>query len=78
MAAAATLVFVFSMGFYVTPALLGGGKTLMAAQYITILINDTVQWGMATMMATTLLFAIFGLLGVLASSFDVRRLFGAS
>ena len=77
-AAAATLVFVFSMGFYVTPALLGGGKTLMAAQYITILINDTVQWGMATMMATTLLFAIFGLLGVLASCFDVRRLFGAS
>ncbi|MEO8751260.1 MAG: ABC transporter permease [Casimicrobiaceae bacterium] len=77
-AAASTLVFVFSMGFYVTPALLGGGKTLMAAQYITILINDTVQWGMATMMATTLLFAIFGLLGVLASCFDVRRLFGAS
>lgn len=75
-AASATLVFVFSMGFYVTPALLGGGKTLMAAQYITVLVNETVQWGMATMMATTLLLAIFGLLGALATFFDVRRLFG--
>ena len=41
------LVFVFSLGFYVTPAILGGGKTMMAAQYITMQIHDTVRWGMA-------------------------------
>jgi putative spermidine/putrescine transport system permease protein len=75
-AASATLVFVLSMGFYVTPALLGGGKTTMAAQYITVLINETLQWGVATMIATTLLLAVCAALGVLATVFDSRRLFG--
>lgn len=75
-AAASVLIFVFSMGFFVTPALLGGGKTLMAAQYINILVTETVRWGTATMMATTLLIAIFALLGGLATMFDLRRLFG--
>ena len=30
--AAGVLVFIFSLGFYITPAILGGGKTLMAAE----------------------------------------------
>ena len=77
-AAAAALVFVLSSGFFVTPALLGGGKTLMAAQYITILVLETVQWGIATMLASTLLVGIFVLLGALGTIVDVRRLYGAS
>jgi putative spermidine/putrescine transport system permease protein len=76
--AASILVFVFSTGFFVTPALLGGGKTLMAAEYITVLINETVRWGLATMLATTLLAAIFALMGMLAGVFDLRRLFGGA
>ena len=32
--AAGVLVFIFSLGFYITPAILGGGKTLMAAEWI--------------------------------------------
>lgn len=77
-AAAAALVFVFSTGFFVTPALLGGGKTLMAAQFITVLVTETLQWGMATMLASTLLVVIFALLSALAAVFDLRRVFGAS
>ena len=49
--ASATLVFVFSMGFFVTPALLGGGKTLMAAEYISEQVNETLRWGEACMLA---------------------------
>jgi putative spermidine/putrescine transport system permease protein len=76
-AAAAALVFVFSTGFFVTPALLGGGKTLMAAQFITVLVSETLQWGLATMLASILLLAIFALLAALSMIFDLRRVFAA-
>jgi len=77
-AAAAALVFVFSTGFFVTPSLLGGGKTIMAAQFITVLVTETLQWGMATMMASMLLLMIFALLGALTTILDLRRVFGAN
>jgi putative spermidine/putrescine transport system permease protein len=77
-AAAAALVFVFSTGFFVTPSLLGGGKTQMAAQFITVLVSETLQWGVATMLASTLLVLILVLLGALAMIFDLGRVFGAN
>jgi putative spermidine/putrescine transport system permease protein len=77
-AAAAALVFVFSTGFFVTPALLGGGKTVMAAQFITLLVSETLQWGTATMLASTLLVVVLGLLAALGALVDLRRLFGAA
>ena len=70
------LVFIFSLGFYVTPALLGGGRTVMIAEYIALQINDTLNWGLGTMLATTLLLTIFGLLALLACFVDLRRVFG--
>ena len=35
-----SVVFIFALGFYITPALLGGGKTIMIAEYIAIQIID--------------------------------------
>ena len=43
--AAALLVFILSLGFYVTPAILGGGKVLMVAEYISVQILVTLRWG---------------------------------
>ena len=37
---AALLVFVLSLGFYITPALLGGGRVLMVSEYITYQIQE--------------------------------------
>ena len=74
---AATLVFILSLGFYVTPALLGGGKVLMIAEYVAIQINDTLRWGLGTMLATSLMLAVLGALWALSRIIDVRRLFGA-
>ena len=74
---AATLVFILSLGFYVTPALLGGGKVLMIAEYVAIQINDTLRWGLGTMLATSLMIAVLGALWALSRIIDVRRLFGA-
>jgi putative spermidine/putrescine transport system permease protein len=73
---AAILVFVFSLGFYVTPALLGGGKTIMIAEYIAVQIVDTLNWGLGTMLATTLLLTVFGMLGLMSFFVDLRKVFG--
>ena len=73
---AGILVFIFSLGFYVTPALLGGGKTIMIAEYIAVQINDTLNWGLGTMLATSLLLTVLLLLAVMAWFVDLRKVFG--
>lgn len=75
--AAAVLVFIFSLGFYITPAILGGGKTLMAAEWIKIQILDLLRWGLGAMMATVLVVAVLTTLAVFSRLVDLRRLFGA-
>jgi putative spermidine/putrescine transport system permease protein len=74
---AGTLVFILSLGFYVTPALLGGGKVLMIAEYVAVQINDTLRWGLGTMLAATLMLSVLGALWALSRVIDVKRLFGA-
>jgi putative spermidine/putrescine transport system permease protein len=74
--AAAILVFIFSLGFYITPAILGGGRVLMIAEYIRVSFVDTLRWGYATMLASTLLLFITVALLALARIVDVRKVFG--
>ncbi len=75
--AAGVLVFIFSLGFYITPAILGGGKTLMVAEWISLQILDLIRWGLGTMMATMLVVAILVTLAVFSRIVDLRRIFGA-
>jgi putative spermidine/putrescine transport system permease protein len=75
--AAGVLVFIFSLGFYITPAILGGGKTLMVAEWIGLQILDLIRWGLGTMMATVLVFAILVMLTVFSRVVDLRRVFGS-
>ena len=49
------LVFIISMGFYVTPALLGGAKDVLLAQIIEQQISDTLNWGFAAALSAILL-----------------------
>ena len=74
--AAAVLVFIFSLGFYITPAILGGGKTLMVAEWISLQILNLIRWGLGTMMATMLVVAILVTLAVFSRVVDLRRLIG--
>jgi ABC-type spermidine/putrescine transport system permease subunit I len=53
--AGALLVFIQSIGFYITPALLGGSKEVMIAQLIEVQVNDLLNWPFAGALATTLL-----------------------
>lgn len=75
---AAVLVFVMSLGFYVTPAILGGGKTVMIAEYIAFNILENVRWELATMLASVLLITIFAIFWAVSRFFDLRRMFGAA
>lgn len=75
--AATILVFVFSLGFFITPALLGGGKVVMISEYIRVSFEETLRWGQATMLSTVLLFAVFLALGLVARLVDLRQVFGA-
>lgn len=76
--AATILVFVFSLGFFITPALLGGGRVVMISEYIRVSFEETLRWGQATMLSTVLLFAVFLALGLVARLVDLRQVFGAS
>jgi putative spermidine/putrescine transport system permease protein len=77
LAASGVLVFIFSLGFYITPAILGGGRTLMAAEWIKMQILDIVRWGMGAMLATVLVIAILTTLAIFSRVVNLRRLFGA-
>lgn len=62
---AAILVFVFSIGFFVTPAILGGGRSVMVAELIYLRIFQSPDWGLAAAMSVTLMISIAMLLAIL-------------
>lgn len=49
------LLFMLSLGFYVTPAILGGGKVPLLGNLLDSLINETSQWELAAAMSAALL-----------------------
>ncbi len=55
LAAAMVLVFILSLGFYITPAILGGGKVPMIANMLDMLINRFGRWELAAVNSVVLL-----------------------
>jgi putative spermidine/putrescine transport system permease protein/mannopine transport system permease protein len=53
--AGTVLVFISSLGFFITPSLLGGGRTMMAAMIIEQEADIYLDWPMASAIATVLL-----------------------
>ena len=54
-AAGCALVFMMSLGFFITPALLGGPKHMMAAVLIEQQANSLLDWGLASALSAVLL-----------------------
>jgi putative spermidine/putrescine transport system permease protein len=50
------MVFVMSLGYYITPALLGGVRDMMIAQLVAELIQKFLNWGLGSAAAFILLF----------------------
>ena len=55
--AGALLVFILALGYYITPALIGGAADQMISYFIAFYTSDTVNWGMASALGTVLLVA---------------------
>ncbi|MFB9264768.1 ABC transporter permease subunit [Bradyrhizobium erythrophlei] len=53
--AAGLLVFLLALGFYITPALLGGPNTILLPMQIDAYVNGTLNWPLAATAATVLL-----------------------
>ena len=59
------LVFISSIGYYITPALLGGPKDQMISYFIAFYTNISINWGLAAalgvflMIATMVLYAVY-------------------
>ena len=54
------IVFVLSLGFYITPALLGGGKVMMLAVLIEQQVRQTLNWPFAAALSAVLLALTLG------------------
>ncbi|KUL93427.1 ABC transporter permease [Bosea sp. WAO] len=66
LAAGLIVVFVLSLGFYVTPALLGGGRVMMWAMQIERSTTVYADWGAASAMGVVLLVITLGILWLVA------------
>lgn len=72
---AGTLVFILSLGFYVTPALLGGGRVQMLAQRIESTITIFSNWGAASALGVVLMLMALALVAILHRVFGLDKLF---
>lgn len=55
LAAGSILVFILTFGFFITPAILGGGRVPMVANALDLLINQFARWETAAALSTVLL-----------------------
>lgn len=73
--AGTVLVFILSLGFYVTPALLGGGRVQMLAQRIESTITIHSNWGAASALGVVLLLLALVMLWAMNRVFGLDKLF---
>ncbi len=72
--AGCSLVFVLSLGYYITPALVGGPRDQMIAHFIAYFTSESVNWGMGASLAGILLLTVVLLYAVLARVIGFDRL----
>jgi putative spermidine/putrescine transport system permease protein len=75
--AGSLLVFILCLGFYVTPALLGGGRVMMVSMKIQQNAGLYFDWGAASALGVVLLAVTLAIFWVLGRILPVERLFGA-
>lgn len=74
--AGSLLVFILSLGFYVTPALLGGGRVMLVSMKIQQNAGLYFDWGAASSLGVILLLVTFLIFWILGRFMRIERLFG--
>ena len=64
LAASAILVFILSLGFYITPAVLGGGRVPLIANMMDLLINRFARWEIAAVVSVVLMVVTLSLYAI--------------
>jgi putative spermidine/putrescine transport system permease protein len=73
----ALIVYILSIGFFITPALMGGQHDIMIAMLIDRALEVAVDWPSAALMSLTLLVVTLALYAIYYRIADIRRLIGA-
>jgi len=73
----ALIVYILSIGFFITPALMGGQHDIMIAMLIDRSLEVAVDWPSAALMSLTLLLVTLVLYALYYRITDIRRLIGA-
>jgi putative spermidine/putrescine transport system permease protein len=72
--AATLLVFIIAIGFFITPALLGGGHVQMIAPQIDMQMNELTDWGFGAALSVVLFVIVVLVMLVSVGIFDVEAL----
>lgn len=67
-------VFIFSLGEFVIPRLLGGGKSLLVAQAIYLEFETKADWAMGSAMSMILMLVTLVLLGIVGRRVKIERI----
>jgi ABC-type spermidine/putrescine transport system permease subunit I len=76
--AGSLLVFVLALGFFITPALLGGLRDQMISQLIVQQVQQRLDWGFGTAMSVLLMAATLAILFVASRMIRLRDVFGSA
>ena len=74
--AGSTLVFVLTLGFYITPELLGGGRTIMVSMLVSRNVELYDQWGAASAVGVVVLAAVGAIFFVVSRIIPLDRVLG--
>jgi putative spermidine/putrescine transport system permease protein len=72
--AGALLVFIMSLGYYITPALVGGPGDQMLSYFIAFNANTTLNWGMAAALSIVLMLCVGGVFALYSRIIGIDRL----
>lgn len=75
-AAGVMLVFILGLGFFVTPALLGGLRQITVGMVIDVQMNRLLDWAFGSALALSLVGIVLTLASLAYRSQDIRRLAG--
>lgn len=70
------LVFILALGFFITPALLGGPKEIMLSMIIEQQISQALNWGFAAALSVILLVVTLGFYLIYNRFMSFERLYG--
>jgi putative spermidine/putrescine transport system permease protein len=71
-----TLVFVLCLGFYITPELMGGGRTIMVSMVVSRNVELYSQWGAASALSVALLVCVFSIFYIVGRVIPLERILG--